>query len=328
VTARRSTGLAYKVLAVIGFVLFRAHHAAAEPGTFSLDWKAPAACPSASFVSEEVARLLGHAPGLASDRPVFADARVASVGSGFIVRIALTTSEGRGERTLRDRSCERLALATALVVSLTIDPEADATPKSAPPPATVQNEAPAPPQIPPKQAPRPRRRRFTAGVEAGIDLGVFPDPNTRLSAVFGVSWRALRYELAVGYDLPEFAPAPGRISRGADLRLATLKVRGCLTPVDGVLEIGGCLSVEGGFFFAEGVRISAPLSEAYPWAAVLAGARLEWHAWDALSFRLEADGGPSLIRPSFEILGSLPSFVYEPSRFLAEGALGAIVRFR
>src|SRR5438105_3958532 len=101
--ACRSTGLACEVLAIIGFVLLRAHPADAEPRTFSLDWKAPAACPSASFVSEEIARLLGHAPGLASDRPVFADAKVASVGSGFMVRIALTTSEGRGERTLRDR---------------------------------------------------------------------------------------------------------------------------------------------------------------------------------------------------------------------------------
>jgi hypothetical protein len=325
--ARRSTGLACKVLAVIGFVLLRAHPAAAEPGTFSLDWEAPAACPSASFVSEEVARLLGHAPGLAADRPVFADAKVTSVGSGFIVRIALTTSEGRGERTLRDRSCERLALATALVVSLTIDPEADATPKPAPP-ATVPPEAPAPPPMPPKQAPRPQRRRFTAGVEAGVDLGIFPDPDARLSALFGVSWRALRYELAVGYDFPEFAPAPGNISRGANLWLATLKVRSCLMPIDGVLEVGGCLSVEGGFFFAEGVRISAPLNKAYPWAAVLAGARLEWHAGGTLSFRLEADGGPSLVRPSFEIMGSLPAFVHEPSRFVAEGALGAMVRFR
>ncbi len=145
---------------------------------------------------------------------------------------------------------------------------------------------------------------------------------------FGVAWRAFRYGLAIGYDFPEFAPAPGKISRGANLRLVRLTVRGCLMPVDGVLEIGGCLSVEGGFFFAEGVGISAPLNEAYPWAAVLAGARLEWHGWDALSFRLEAYGGPSLSRPSFEITGSLPSFVYEPSRFLAEGALGAMVRFR
>src|SRR5438874_13001365 len=44
--ARRSTGLGCEVLAVIGFMLLRAHPAAAEPGTFSLDWNAPAACPS------------------------------------------------------------------------------------------------------------------------------------------------------------------------------------------------------------------------------------------------------------------------------------------
>jgi len=161
-----------------------------------------------------------------------------------------------------------------------------------------------------------------------VDVGIFPDPGARLSALFGLSWRALRYDIAVGYDFPQYVPVAGEVSRGANLRLATLEVRGCLAPVAGRVDFGVCLSAEGGFFFAEGVGISAPLSEAYAWAAALAGGRVEWHVLDSLALRLSADGGPSLVRPEFQITGSRAAFVYEPSRFLGKGAVGVILRFR
>jgi len=136
--------------------MFRAHSAAAESSAFSLDWKAPASCPPPSFVVDEITRLLGHAPGLVSDRPVSVDATVQSAGSAFIVRILLATPEGRGARTLRDASCERLALASALVVSIAIDPEAVTAQKSAAPSRAATTEAAPLPPPPLKSEMRPR----------------------------------------------------------------------------------------------------------------------------------------------------------------------------
>lgn len=323
-------------------VLFHARPAAAESGDFSLEWNAPGGCPSPAFVENEIARLLGHAPGLASDRPVSVRATVSPAGTAFRVRILLSTREGRGERTFRNASCERVALATALVTSLAIDPEAVSASQSEAAPAPQPAERPPPPlsSPPPRRGDTPsaRARWFLVGAEPGVDIGIFPSPSMRLAVVAGLSWRSFRYELVAGYDFSHEVLAPGQgepssasppTSRGARLELGTLKIRGCLAaPSSRVVEFDACLSGEAGAFFTEGTGISAPARRTYPWLAALAGVRVVFRFTDFLEGRLEADAGPSLLRPAFEITGSLPGFIYEPSSFVGEGAAALVARFR
>jgi hypothetical protein len=149
----------------------------------------------------------------------------------------------------------------------------------------------------------------------------------RLGVAVGLESRRFRYELAGGYDLPQDVPAPGDASRGARLQLNSVKFRACYAAVEGSVELDACLSTEAGWFLAEGMGISSPERGAYPWWAVLSGARLIWRLRDRVEWRLTADVGASLVRPEFEITGTYPTFVHQPSAIIGQGLFSAIVRF-
>jgi len=119
-----------------------------------------------------------------------------------------------------------------------------------------------------------------------------------------------------------------RPGQGARIQLGTLKLRGCIAPVDRVLEIDTCVAAEGGWFVATGEGITSPLTKAYPWGAALAGLKLVWHTSSLFEVKLQGEGGTALLRPVFDITGSNPGYVHEPSRFLGEGAVAIDVRFR
>jgi hypothetical protein len=328
-----------RVILAVGIGFFSARPAVAQPQSFSFEWKAPSGCPSSDFVLTEMTRLLGHAPGLASDRPVSLEATVGPVTGGYFVRIRLTTTEGSGDRTFRNASCERLALATALAASLAIDPEAvsaraassspELPPPEPPPPVAASSAPPAdsPPRQEEQKSHSDERVRFLLGPEIGAVLGTFPDAALRLAVVVGLEFRRFRYELAGGYDLPQYVPAPEDAARGARLQLNTFKFRASYAAVEGAVELDACLSTEAGWFLAEGVGISSPERNAYPWWAVFSGARLLWRLRDRLEWRLTADVGASLVRPEFQITGTYPTFVHQPSAIIGQGMFSAVVRF-
>jgi hypothetical protein len=301
--------------------------ARADPSTFSLEWKAPSGCPGSDFVVQEIARLLGRAPGRPSDPRLSVRADVAWTDRGvFRVRVALATSEASGERTFEDAVCARVATATALVASLAIDPESGV--RAAAPAAPTPPRADALPQIPMARPSSAARRSFSLGGETGLDLGIFPAPAWRFAAVLGLSWRSLRYELVGGYDPEQHVPAPMRPGQGARIQLGTLALRGCLAPLDHVLEIDTCIATEGGWFVATGEGISSPITKAYPWAVAYGALRLVLHAPAPIDWKVQAEGGVALVQPIFDITGSRPGFVHQPSRFVGQVAIGAHVRFQ
>jgi hypothetical protein len=239
-----------------------------------------------------------------------------------------------------------VALATALAASLAIDPGAvsahttpsDATTTPEPPPVASSFPAratpPAEPTSPAETPSRSNRVRFVAGSEIGTTFGVFSDATPRLGVAIGVEADQFRHELIAGYDLPQYVPAPGQVARGARLQLDTFKFRSCFAPnfrsprgFDGPVELDACLSTEAGWFSADGIGVSSPAHGAHPWWAALAGVRLVWHLRDVLEWRLSADVGASLVRPVFEITGTYPTFVHQPSAVIGQGTFSAIVRF-
>jgi hypothetical protein len=272
-------------------------------------------------------RLLGQAPELASRSPLTVRATVVPAADGYAVRILLEAPGGHGERRLNGRSCERAALATALVASLAIDPEAVAANSTTPSPPPRSPEPPVPVRAPDLAVESPSRRHLEVGAESSLSFGIFPVPALRLSVVMGLSWQRLRYEIAGGYDFAHEALAPGQGSQGARLQLLTVTLRGCFAPVESTFEVDACAAAEAGWFLATGTGISEPQSHAYPWTAVFAEARLVWHLDHGIELRLAAAGGAGLVRPTFEITGSSPAFVYEPSSILGRGSLAALVRF-
>ena len=91
----------------------------------AFSWTAPEACPTQAFVVTELERLLGHpvTQGLSPDR-TFAVQVQQLPDRGFRATLLVTTGTEQGERTVGHIDCEQLAKTVALVVALTIDPDA------------------------------------------------------------------------------------------------------------------------------------------------------------------------------------------------------------
>jgi hypothetical protein len=245
----------------------------------------------------------------------------------FRVRVALATADASGERTFEDAVCARVATATALVASLAIDPERIGR-ASAPDAAPAAPRGDARQQRPAARGSRLTRRSFSVGEETGLDLGIFPSPAWRFAAVLGLSWRSLRYEVVAGYDAQQHVPAPMRPGQGARIQLGTLRLRGCLAPLDRVVEIDTCIATEGGWFVATGEGISSPITKAYPWAVVHGVLKLVLRAPAPIEWKVLGEAGVALVRPVFDITGSRPGFVHEPSRVVGQIAIGAQLRFQ
>lgn len=127
----------------------------------TLRWSAPAGCPDANAVKDEVERLLG-ASRTQPAKPIEVSAAVARDERGrWRVRLETAGDGGPRVRELRGASCKAVADASALILALMIDPEAVATaPASAsttPSPAATPTSlagAPAPvPTTPSSSAP-------------------------------------------------------------------------------------------------------------------------------------------------------------------------------
>jgi hypothetical protein len=351
--------------------LASSRHAGAAPAesTFSLRWNAPSACPDSSVVTAEISRLLGHAPGQSTDRPVSLQADVALTAAGtFAVHITVSAAEGSGERRIESGTCEQAAQATALVASLAIDPDAvaahaeskalasdgtspgaasDATSETkngtadgAPKSARVQSSpgagqhvrragerADASRQLPASGG-QPLSTHLEVGGNVGSEVGILPKPTLRIGGSIGLSWRRVYLELAGGYALSQYAPAPERAGQGANIQLDTLLFRGCTAIVTGSLELAPCVALETGLFNATGVGISSPETGRHPWLAALAGPRLAWSPIPALVVALQLDGGVALVRPRFEIGGDNPgsTLVNHPGLGVGAATLGVLVR--
>ncbi|MEX1367571.1 MAG: hypothetical protein AB1Z98_30865, partial [Nannocystaceae bacterium] len=84
-----------------------------------LRWTAPASCPSSAAVHERIAVLVGDD---ALGQDVEVDARVEAGAEGWVLELAVRTSEGSSRRSMASRDCETLAEAVALVLATFADP--------------------------------------------------------------------------------------------------------------------------------------------------------------------------------------------------------------
>ena len=110
-----------------------------EDRAVALEWIAPDECPVASYVEQEVGRLLGGAPFTQAAR-LRARAEVAHSGQSWRVRLVTVGDQGEGHRELTAETCRSAADATALILALAIDPRrvasfAQGSPASEPPDA-------------------------------------------------------------------------------------------------------------------------------------------------------------------------------------------------
>jgi hypothetical protein len=233
-----------------------------EPGSFTLDWQAPAGCPAGEAVQAEVSRLLGGKIQVAQGRDIQARA-VATHAQTWSVAIETTLAGRPGQRSIEAASCPDLANATALIIALMIDPE-----------AVASHAAPAPQPAEPAPAPTQKSREveFLAGLHGAGSTGTLPAFDAGLGGGIGLTGRHWRLELRGTYGLrrdqkavaAEIPNAYGRFNFIA----ATLA--GCFN-LGRSLAYGFCADAEVGRVSAKGFGGSRGLPAQTLWLALGAG---------------------------------------------------------
>jgi hypothetical protein len=291
-----------------------------------LSWQAPPECPSGDWAVAEIARLAG-VPGVGARDAL--EARVAfsgAAGGGWRVRVETRQRGVSGERTLTGESCPALAAATALILAMTLDPEAVREPPRL-------DEAPAAPvrprldlasaREPPAPGGRALRTELTAGGTgiAGAQPGFGPGLGVGAAVVTPSAWAVELRGLAGAARRRSAVNDPGA---GGEFRLFTASLRVCrgrTTPVR--FDVRVCAGAALDHLRARGFGISAPRSTAGTWlsptlgiaAAVPLGARL----WLRFDVELSAPAG----RPAFTLGGV--GEVWRPAPLAARIGAGLVV---
>jgi hypothetical protein len=217
------------------------------------------------------------------------DISVAQTRDGYRVVLQAQSASRRAERTVSLPTCAEAQKAAALLVALTLDPEAaevkplpDAAPS--PPPEQVAPPAPpaeaprAPPPAPPVQ-PASTEPSPALGLElslhAVLEPALLPEPTGGLAAGAGV--RLGRYALAATglYLLGREVDAPDHPTARAEARLWTAGLSLCRFHALGrAVELAPCLAAELGDFAAKAEGVARRRRDSALFATIDAGVLL------------------------------------------------------
>jgi hypothetical protein len=272
----------------------------------TLTWKAPSECTSEADVRMRVDRILG-----ANATPrenVDARVNVWKNGETFRAEMQLFSAGQTSTRHVDDASCDALADAVALIVALTVNPEAVA-PKREPAPA---KSAPAPraaaaPVTPPpekKSDAQPERRAPRHPVYVGAALML--DTATLAALAVGA-------EISAGYNPRHVAAeAFGTWLSAEDAHLAAgstqgasefsfgAGARGCWEIFDAAFDIGPCGGAELSGIFASGFNAARSGDTSVALFRALVGGRAKLR-FSRFALRLDAEAAIPFTRPSFVI---------------------------
>ena len=287
----------------------------------SLQWTAPASCPSAAYVRARVQGAIGEAD--EHHQPVEADARVEQ-GDDGTWHVTLRTKQGKqaGQRTFDAASCAELADATALIVAMMIvrEPAPEAPEQPSPPATKPRPPAPVRATPPPRiEAPPADAAAVVLSPQLALDLGSLPSAALGLGASGGLMWEAVRVELEAIMWPAKQATSADLASAGSDVGLSTAALHGCARPWPGAIRFDGCGGVELGRLRAEGFGVEHPKTEGALWSALFAGALMTWPVGD-FALRLQVGAAVPLTRPS--VVLEPHGEVHRPSAVVARGAIG------
>jgi hypothetical protein len=198
--------------------------AAAQVPGLTLEWQAPAGCPSQAQLEKAV--LSGRldreaAPG----RQVSAKVLVEQRADGTF-RAVLTTRapEGGGTRELEGESCDAIASASAVVLALALDPPTEPVP---PPPTPVEPE---PVRV--DRAPRrPLAWRGYAHAFGGGVLRALPEPAPWFGLGIGAQRGVWDVELLASLAPSQSAALSTPAGASASISLVGAQALGCYAPV-------------------------------------------------------------------------------------------------
>lgn len=318
-----------------------------------LAWRAPSACPTSHDVLALVRARVGDAsPDTMSVVRAGAEI-VRQAGGRFRLTLSIADDGNEGARRLEATSCEELADATALIVAMSLRPDArtplppsGSSALASPAPVakkserrdsyyarqelsqwqiTASNAAPPADRVEPP--PIGRRPKRAPGVDVWLggavqnDIGSLPLPSGGGAVVV-----ALRVLEAVRLEAAGTYWAPQRVER-AHFALLTGSVSACPTRrILDALEFSVCGAAEGGRWSAESDEELAVKDADRVWIALRTGAGFTWFVTEWGGVFARTDVSVPLVQPSFEV--NEGGRVEETALAAARAFLGAEVRIR
>jgi hypothetical protein len=323
----------------------------------ALDWSAPAGCPTRERVVERVTAILGRSTKPRSALAVRAIATQSPSGQ-WRVKLDADREGDTGSQEFEAESCDAAADATALIVSLMIDPtlvpvagaadlshepEKTAPPPVLPasPPPEPHRREPTPPPVaaarlpertPPSGAPD-RPHLFALRASLAGDVGTFSRANVGGELLLAVTpWR-LRFELAGSYWISSTATLAGSPSEGARLELAALGVRAAYVLSAGDVGLAPRVGIEGDRMSATGFGGTSQHHQTANWIGVDLGATGLWcplRAFPALALSLTVEAVVATEKPPPFVAtepGGTQRVVQQSSQVASRAFLGVEVRF-
>jgi hypothetical protein len=249
-------------------------------------------------------------------------------GSRYVAELETTTAAGGGTKRLEGESCDAIALASSVVIALSLDPNAslDAEPAADKP---EPRHGPKPRALPPARPARAGPKRVTFPYlhgSVGVLFALLPNPSAFTSAGIGVRHRRFSLELAGAVYQHRDATRADRPQVGAELRLFSAELLGCFAAMPfqlGALEL------------CPGARLESLSATAYgvsnpEHGRVLLGAgvgvvrgRLRATSW--LSATLDGGVAARSFHPTFVLLGV--GHVFEIPVFSPFARTGLAVEF-
>ncbi|WP_437939657.1 hypothetical protein [Sorangium sp. So ce341] len=336
------------LIVAAGLLPARARAAPAEPRTIDLRWEAPDGCPPADEVRSEIDRLLGTS---AQRQPIAVEIAVARRGGARLRLDLRIRAPVPGERAIHGDDCAAMARAAALIVAMSIDPDAAARNAAAQPaqPARPQarggDGAAAPPPPVPGRAPRspppaasppppaasrppPPDERGVEGalwLSAQVEQALVPAIGIGVAAGGGLRVGWLRADAAAGV-VPSSSGRIDGLTAGAEFRLWFLEADACARALGLPLGVYVCALGRQHWLLARGRDVDEPFTRTAPIFAAGLGALLEWRVAAPLKVEGALHALVPLQRPRF-VVENLEGTVYRPPAAGLSARLGLALAF-
>lgn len=317
--------------------------ARADATSLDLTWNAPAECPSRAWLESAVTRLVTRPP----EQTLSVIGNVRENAGRWTVDLEFQGA-ATGKRTLSAANCGSLARGAAVLVALTIDPQASTTaPADIPLTEPTPPAPPAPPPTPPPPTPAeptpPREPDTAAPIRSGrsqrelsplVFLGAGASrallPGIAPSAVVsvGLAWRALRVDLSGEITSSTSTSLDSRPQVGADLSLVGLALRPCAGTGSRWITVHACLGVRGARVSGEGTGLAEAYKQTGYVMTIEPGALVRIPGNTRVAMELDGAAVVPLTRPDFVLLsnGSTESF-FRASAVGARMTAGVGLRF-
>jgi hypothetical protein len=312
--------------------------------TIAVQWEAPAVCPSADEVRAMVEQLSSADVVEAREATVTAQAVIREQDGRFLATLTVDSPEGRQRRELDADDCALLGRATAVVVSVALDPVAVAANMPEPEPEPTPAPEPEPPASKPEARPEPTswpvvvsppppvrpRWPFEYGLRAAFGVGglILPAVGVGFALAPYVGLPFLHVRVSGQYWPPRTRTIDGVRDATAAIQLAAAGVRVCPILRTGRWRFPLCIGSDVGAVIGRArgdlVDSRGPVSSA--WGAFILQPGVEVSITPRFGVWAAFEGAISYNRPTFHLdnVGA----VYQAGRFGPRALLGIAMHNR